>query len=392
MKEVSYVLITPHTILRSRTGGVLSRLLSRLEDLVFEGARMLAFDEETSREYAESILLFKGKDNLESSQLLHDYILKNFIPKNSKPSRTLLLVFSGKNVVQRLSDMVGVLLSDKDNLETPSGETIRDTYSDVVWDSKEHKNVTYFEPAVLTPRTNEEALHGLNIFLNYMSTKSNLISNIIYKDNAAVERTLVIIKPDNWKYASSRPGTIIDMFARTGLKIIGCKLYQMSVNEALEFYGPVKDTLREKLAPNIAKVEKEELESKHNIKIPDSKLSLLVESFGYAYSDNQFSKIIEFMTGIRPEDYAQKDLDNPGTVKCMVLVYEGANAVERIREVLGPTDPAKAPGGTVRRDFGFDIMVNTAHASDSAENALREMKIVNIEKNNIEKIIKNLIK
>jgi nucleoside diphosphate kinase len=50
--------------------------------------------------------------------------------------------------------------------------------------------------------------------------------------------------------------------------------------------------------------------------------------------------------------------------------------------VLGPTDPAKAPHGTIRREFGETIMVNAAHASDSADNAKREMGIVQISENN----------
>ncbi|MFA7230947.1 MAG: nucleoside-diphosphate kinase, partial [Victivallaceae bacterium] len=62
---------------------------------------------------------------------------------------------------------------------------------------------------------------------------------------------------------------------------------------------------------------------------------------------------------------------------------EGRDAIAKIRSVLGPTDPTKAPGGTVRRDFGHDIMVNTAHASDAPESVLREMKVVKIEKNTI---------
>jgi len=45
----------------------------------------------------------------------------------------------------------------------------------------------------------------------------------------------------------------------------------------------------------------------------------------------------------------------------------------KIREVLGPTDPAKAPPGSIRREFGSTIMVNAAHASDSPDNARREM-------------------
>jgi len=41
------------------------------------------------------------------------------------------------------------------------------------------------------------------------------------------------------------------------------------------------------------------------------------------------------------------------------------SAVEKIRVVLG-TDPLKATAGTVRRDFGNNIMINAAHASDSS--------------------------
>jgi nucleoside diphosphate kinase len=55
--------------------------------------------------------------------------------------------------------------------------------------------------------------------------------------------------------------------------------------------------------------------------------------------------------------------------------------------VLGPTDPAKAPHGTIRREFGQTIMVNAAHASDSAENAKREMGIVQIEENNLRTLV-----
>jgi nucleoside diphosphate kinase len=58
------------------------------------------------------------------------------------------------------------------------------------------------------------------------------------------------------------------------------------------------------------------------------------------------------------------------------LVYEGPNAVAKIRDVLGPTDPSKAPPGSIRREFGSSVMVNAAHASDSVENAKREMGII----------------
>jgi nucleoside diphosphate kinase len=63
------------------------------------------------------------------------------------------------------------------------------------------------------------------------------------------------------------------------------------------------------------------------------------------------------------------------------------NAVAKIRDVLGPTDPSKAPPGSIRREFGSTIMVNAAHASDSPENARREMGIVNVGENNFRQII-----
>ena len=66
------------------------------------------------------------------------------------------------------------------------------------------------------------------------------------------------------------------------------------------------------------------------------------------------------------------------------LEYPGVH-----QKVLGPTDPSKAPPGSIRREFGSTIMVNAAHASDSAQNAQREMGIVNITENNLRPLIEN---
>ena len=88
-------------------------------------------------------------------------------------------------------------------------------------------------------------------------------------------------------------------------------------------------------------------------------------------------------------DCPPEELDKPGTEKCIALVYEGVDAVRKIREVLGPTDPKKAPPGSIRREFGRDVMVNAAHASDSVENAEREMRIINIEENNFRKVVED---
>jgi nucleoside diphosphate kinase len=76
----------------------------------------------------------------------------------------------------------------------------------------------------------------------------------------------------------------------------------------------------------------------------------------------------------------------------MILVYEGEDAITKIRDVLGPTDPLKAPGGTIRREFGSSIMVNTAHASDSKDSYEREKKIVCLEHNTLGELIESYLK
>jgi nucleoside-diphosphate kinase len=58
----------------------------------------------------------------------------------------------------------------------------------------------------------------------------------------------------------------------------------------------------------------------------------------------------------------------------IALALSGENAVDHVRELIGPTDSKKAAKGTVRGDFGVDVMVNIVHASDSAENAAIELK------------------
>jgi nucleoside-diphosphate kinase len=57
----------------------------------------------------------------------------------------------------------------------------------------------------------------------------------------------------------------------------------------------------------------------------------------------------------------------------VAAVFEGEGAVERIRKLMGATDPAKAAPGTIRKDYGLDLMRNSTHASDSPENAEKEI-------------------
>ena len=108
---------------------------------------------------------------------------------------------------------------------------------------------------------------------------------------------------------------------------------------------------------------------------------------GPAFGDNQFDNIVRFMSGRAEAECAPGQLAEPGTEKCIALVYEGTNAVAKIRDVLGPTDPAKAPPGSIRREFGSNIMINAAHASDAPENAQRELVIVQVEANDFQRVV-----
>ncbi len=58
----------------------------------------------------------------------------------------------------------------------------------------------------------------------------------------------------------------------------------------------------------------------------------------------------------------------------VALALGGENVIARVRDLLGPTNSAAAPKGTIRGDFGENMMVNVCHASDSLENAAAEVK------------------
>jgi nucleoside diphosphate kinase len=387
MSALSYVLVTPYTIAKSRTGGVIARLLSRL-DLELAGAQMIAPDGDFVKKFAASL---RGEAPLNDVSLLADYVEAGMAPSGGRRHRSLLLLFQGDNPCEKLAGICGRLHPEHRDFDSLTGETIRDTYADLIYESGNAKKVSYFEPAVLTPRSQAWADRDLALFADFLKGRENIIKNMQYPDPAKIEQTLVIIKPDNWQYASSRPGTIIDMFSRTGLRIVGIKVHRFSLAGALEFYGPVEAALKEKLAPVFGGKAREILERELKVSLSVDMEKILANSVGLEYAQDQFYRIIEFMSGKRPDTCPPREMDRPGTVKCMILVYEGVAAVRKIREVLGPTDPLKAPGGTVRREFGSNVMVNTAHASDSPESFERERAVVKIEENSLESIIRSYL-
>ncbi|HEV8541357.1 MAG TPA: nucleoside-diphosphate kinase [Verrucomicrobiae bacterium] len=384
-QELAYVIITPYSLHKSRTGGILARLITRTGlDLV--GARMFAPSEQLVKEYSQAIVSANDPQDRRIQELIRDYILQNLSPdpKTHKRRRAMVLLFKGDDAVRKTRAVIGNISAHRHG-----GETIRDTYGDIILD--EHDNVRYFEPAVLAAPNAEEAQLKAKLWARYSDSDGGILSDIIsYPPGETPQRTLVLIKPDNFRFPTGRPGNVIDFFSRTGLYIVGIKVHRMSVAQAMEFYGPVKEVLRTRLTDVVASKAKATLEKEFGFPIPGGEIKQLGQILGPLYGDDQFNNIVRFMSGRSPSDCEESLLNQPGTEKCIAIVYEGVEAVRKIRDVLGPTDPSKAPPGSIRREFGSSIMVNAAHASDSEDNAKREIGIVNVAENTFKKVVEEL--
>jgi nucleoside-diphosphate kinase len=129
-----------------------------------------------------------------------------------------------------------------------------------------------------------------------------------------MERSLVLIKPDAIQRGLA--GEIISRLERKGLKIVAMKMLHMDKNLAQRHYAIHK---------------------------------------GKTFFDD----LVSFIT----------------SSPLIAIVFQGKNAVEVIRQMMGETDPAKAHSGTIRGDFGIDIGHNLIHGSDSLENASKEIDL-----------------
>lgn len=381
-QELAYVIITPYSLYKSRTGGILSRLITRT-GLDLAAVRMFAPSEELIKQYSEAIISNNDPQDRRVQELIYNYCLQNLSPdpKTGRRRRVMMLIFRGEDAVRKTRSVVGNISFDR-----RGGETIRDTYGDLILE--EDGQVRYFEPAVLAPPTADECEAKLKLWAKYSESDGGVLGDVIsYPGTDKPQRTLVLIKPENFRFPSGRPGNVIDFFSRTGLFIVGIKLHRMSVAQALEFYGPVREVLRTKLKDMVGAKAKGALEKEFTFKITAETEKQLGDILGPCFGDNQFDNIVKFMSGHAPSEIPEADWTKPGTERCIALVYEGVEAVRKIRDVLGPTDPSKAPPGSIRREFGQTIMVNAAHASDSVENAQREMGIVNVGENTFRRVV-----
>jgi nucleoside diphosphate kinase len=292
-----------------------------------------------------------------------------------------VLLFEGEDAIRKIMSVVGHITPGRSG-----GETIRDTYGDLILG--DDGEVRHFEPAVLVAPNALDAEKKLKLWAKFSDSDGGVLENVIpHPPETATQRTLVLIKPENFRFPTGRPGNMIDFFSRTGLFIVAIKVHRMSVAQAMEFYGPVREVLRTKLKDAVAARAKPHLEKEFGFVLPPEVEAKLGELLCPTFGDNHFGNIIRFMAGRSPAECPPELRDQPGTEKCIALVYEGVEAVRKIRDVLGPTDPSKAPPGSIRREFGSSVMVNAAHASDSPENARREMGIINIGENNFRQIV-----
>jgi nucleoside diphosphate kinase len=379
-EELSYVIVTPHSMRKSRTGGIVSRLISRTGlDLV--RARMFAPGEALVERYAAQIVTDPDPRHRATQGLIRNYMLRNFRESFGIRPRVLFLVLRGEEAVRKVHKVVGHIAHGR-----TMGETIRDTYGDYVTDAE--GRCVYFEPAVLAPPDPESAERDLRLWADFSDCDGGILYDATgLAGKPGVENTLVLIKPDNFRFPNARPGGVIDVFSRSGLPIVGIKVHRMSVAEAEQFYGPVLAVLQDSMRNGAGIQARMAIERELGVALTDEIQHQLGDLIGPVKGRDHWETIVKFMSGLRPGECPENRREDPGTEKCIAIVYQGPNAVRKIRELLGPTDPSKAPPGSIRREFGQSMMINAAHASDSPENALREMQIIKMEENNFKELI-----
>ncbi len=167
-QQLAYVIITPYTLHKSRTGGILARLITRT-GLELVGARMFSPSAELVKQYSEVIISANDPQDRKIQELIRDYILQNLSPdpKTGKRRRVMMLLFRGEEAVRKVRSVIGNI-----SAERRGGETIRDTYGDLIID--EQGSVKYFEPAVLAAPNVEEAEVKLKLWAKFSDADGGL--------------------------------------------------------------------------------------------------------------------------------------------------------------------------------------------------------------------------
>src|SRR5206468_8735989 len=171
-EQLAYAAVTPYSMRKSRTGGIVGRLISRTGlDLV--GGRMFAPSPELAKRYAETIVTETDARHRATQELIHDYILKNFTGSiNGQRPRVLFLIFRGPDGVEKIRGTVGHIVHER-----TSGETIRDTYGDYITDDS--GKVTYFEPGVLATFDPKAVEHDLKLWAEFSDSDGGILDRVV---------------------------------------------------------------------------------------------------------------------------------------------------------------------------------------------------------------------
>src|SRR4051812_44810838 len=204
-EQLSYVIVTPYSMRKSRTGGIIARLISRTGlDLVT--ARMFAPSEELARRYADTIVTEPHPGHRATQELIRDYVLKNFTGKtNGERPRVLVVVLRGEDAVDKVHHTIGHIVHER-----TAGETIRDTFGDYI--TGDDGKVIYFEPAALAAFDPKAVERDLKLWAEYSDSDGGILDRVIdFPKDAKIEKSLVLIKPDNFKFPNQRPGSVIEV-------------------------------------------------------------------------------------------------------------------------------------------------------------------------------------
>ena len=379
--ELSYVLITPYSLMKSRTGGIISRLLSGT-GLELVGAQVFAPTAEFTHAQVTSIRRVLWEGEAFGVKLFSDYMRENFIPlEDGTNVRIMILLFRGEDQSRKLLRAVGELLpSARTRQSAIVGETIRDVYGDLVFNRD--GTVDYFEPAVIIPFDTASALLKLEYIADFLEKAPNIVENYVGGNEEKTERAFVLLRPKDWHDPGTKPGNIIDKLSRTGLRIVGCKIHNMTVKEALEFYAPMKEKLRAHLAEPAAGEAEKILTEHFGFPMGEGSTGVLKDLVGVPYADEQFKKIIQFMSGSHVDSLPANGGPPSGGEKCLLLVYEGKDAISKVRAMLRCPDQLSCEG------TGKIVMPGEVQFSESEEDFLRESAILRINENSISEVIR----
>src|SRR6185436_14275659 len=107
-QELPYVIITPYSLYKSRTGGILARLITRT-GLELVGARMFSPSNKLVQEYSQAIVSANDPQDRRIQEMIRDYILQNLSPdpKTKRGRRTMMLLFQGEDAVRKVRSVIG---------------------------------------------------------------------------------------------------------------------------------------------------------------------------------------------------------------------------------------------------------------------------------------------